>query len=445
MFPENFLWGCASSSYQVEGGAAQDGRGESIWDVFSHQPGNIKDNHNGDVSVDQYNRYPEDVAIMKNMGLNAYRFSLSWSRLLPTGRGEINQAGVDYYNRLIDSLLEADIEPWITLFHWDLPQALQEDFGGWESKVVVDYFADYARLVAEKYSDRVKNYFTLNEFFCFTDKSYGTCEFAPGIKLDRKGLNQVRHNSLLAHGKSVKALREAAVSEINVGLADNPRIFVPAIETQEYIDAAQKAMRIQNAPFMTTILEGAYPQEYLEQQGADSPEFTDEEMNIISEKIDFVGINAYYPMYVRPADNKLGYEIIDAPKEYPTMGADWIKFGPQIIYWAVRHVNEIWDVDNIYISENGCAATDEINENREILDVDRIAYLREHLNSALRVIEEGYPLNGYFLWSYIDNFEWADGYNYRFGIVYVDYKTLERIPKLSAEFYKNVITANALV
>jgi beta-glucosidase len=235
------------------------------------------------------------------------------------------------------------------------------------------------------------------------------------------------------------------VSDINVELADNPRIFVPAIETPEYIEAAAKAMRLQNAPFMTTILEGAYPHEYLEQQGNDAPVFSEDEMKTISERLDFVGVNAYYPMYVRPANNEFGYELIDAPADYPTMGADWIKFGPQIIYWAARHLKEIWGIESIYISENGCAATDIVNEKREILDVDRVAYLREHLESTLRALSEDYPVKGYFVWSYIDNFEWADGYNYRFGIVYVDYETLERIPKLSADFYREVIRSNTLV
>ena len=444
-FPDKFLWGCATASYQVEGAADLDGRGKSIWDTFSHQHGKVKNNDNGDVSVDQYHRFEEDIEIMKNMGLKAYRFSISWSRIFPTGRGEVNPLGIDYYNRLINTLLRAGIEPWITLFHWDLPQDLQAEYGGWQSREVVDYFGDYAGFISEEFSDRVKNYFTLNEFVCFTDRSYGLGIFAPGLCLPQKELSQVRHNSLLAHGKAVIALRDNSKAKISVGIADNPKVCVPIIETNEHIQAAEKAMRIVNAPFITTVLEGKYPTEYLSEQGTDAPEFTDSEMSIISTKLDFIGVNTYFPTYIRAADNDLGYEIVDIPDRYPVMGADWIKFGPQTIYWSARHLKDIWGVDNIYISENGCAATDKMNDNGEILDIDRILYLREHLNNAYRALSEGYPIKGYFVWSFIDNFEWTDGYSLRFGIVFTDYETLKRTPKLSAEFYGKVIKFNAVV
>ncbi|MFA5689300.1 MAG: GH1 family beta-glucosidase [Kiritimatiellales bacterium] len=444
-FPEKFLWGCATASYQVEGAANEDGRGKSIWDTFSHTPGNVKNNDTGDISVDQYHRYKEDIAIMKDIGIQAYRFSVSWPRVMPAGRRAVNQKGLDYYHRLIDALLDAGIQPWMTLFHWDLPQALQDDFGGWKSVETTDCFADYATLIAEQYADKVNGFFTVNELFSYTDQGYDACVFPPGIKVGRKIRNQIRHHALLGHGKAVLALRAVTGNKVPVGIAENPKIYVPIIETQEHIEASRCAMRIENSHFITAVLEEQYTPEYLIREGADAPDFTAEEMQIIGTPLDFIGINAYYPTYVRAASNALGYEIIPVPEKYPVMGKPWIKFGPQIIYWSARHLKEIWDIENLYITENGCAATDQITPDGKVLDVDRILYLREHFRSAKRAIDEGYPIKGYFVWSLIDNFEWADGYDTRFGIVYADYKTLKRTPKLSAGFLKKTISNNHLV
>lgn len=442
-FPKDFLFGAATASYQIEGASIEDGRGPSIWDTFSKKPGRTLFDHNGDVSVDQYHRYKEDVQLMKKLGLQAYRFSISWSRVLPEGKGPVNEMGFDYYNRLVDELLASGIQPWITLFHWDLPQALEDQYGGWRNKQIADDFADYASLVADRLSDRVKNFFTMNEFYCFIDKGYGMGDvfdsFAPGVKLPAKELNQTRHHALLAHGKAVQALRAHAKQPINVGIADNSNIYVPVTETEENITAARKAFREGNAWLITAIMEGRYLDCFLKEQGDNAPVFTEEEMKIIGSPLDFVGMNMYTPMLVQHADNKAGYEILPFSNSHPKFHMPWLNFGPQITYWAPRFAKELWNVESFYITENGCAADDHPNIQGKIIDTDRVAYLREHFSHAARAVSEGWPLKGYFVWSLMDNFEWAYGYTRRFGIVYVNYSTLERTPKLSAEWYRDVI------
>lgn len=448
-FPSEFTFGCATAAYQVEGAAAKDGRKPSVWDTFSHEPGRIVQDHNGDVSVDQYGRYKEDVQLMKWLGLGAYRFSLSWSRILPEGRGRVNEAGMDYYSRLVDELLANGIEPWVTLFHWDLPQALEDAYGGWRGRQIAEDFAEYAGLVAERLSDRVKNFFTINEFVCFVDKGYGMggqpmC-FAPGVKLSAKELNQTKHNALLAHGRAVQALRAHGRQRLNIGLAENSEICCPLTETEGDIAAARKAFREENGGYITPIMEGAYPASYLERWGTDAPVFTDEEMKVISEPLDFVGMNMYAPVLVREAENAQGYERVNVAEAHPRFGMPWLVFGPQITYWAPRFAKELWDVKAFYITENGCAADDHLERNGEVLDTGRVSYLREHFQQAQRAVEEGWPLKGYFVWSLMDNFEWCCGYTKRFGIVYVNYSTLERTPKLSAHWYRKLIAKRAVV
>jgi len=442
-FPKTFKFGAATASYQVEGAAREGGRAPSIWDTFSKSPGRIFNDDTGDVSVDQYHRYPADIAIMKDIGLGMYRFSISWSRALPGGYGTVNEKGLDYYNRLVDALLEADIEPWVTLFHWDLPQALQDEYGGWENARVADHFADYAALVTQRLSDRVRNFFTINEFICFTDKGYtrGTDPdaFAPGKSLSQKERNQVRHHALLAHGRAVQAIRQNARGPVNVGLAENASICCPVIETPENIVAAGKAFRIKNAAFLTAVMEGRYLDSYLVNEGANAPDFTEAEMKTISEPLDFVGLNMYAPDLVRAADNAEGFETIPVSPSHPRLTMPWLTMWPEITYWGPRHLKEIWGVKSVYITENGCAAQDKLDASGRVFDTDRVLYLRHHFKSAARAVAEGIPLHGYFVWSLLDNFEWAHGYSKRFGIVYVNYETLERTPKLSAEFYKALI------
>jgi beta-glucosidase len=442
-FPKDFLFGAATASYQVEGAATADGRGPSVWDTFSKKPGRTLFDHNGDVSVSQYHHYKEDVQLMKWLGLDAYRFSISWSRVLPEGKGRINEKGFDYYNRLVDELLAHGIQPWATLFHWDLPQALEDQYGGWRNKQIADDFADYASLVADRLSDRVKNFFTINEFFCFIEKGYGWGDvfdsFAPGLKVSNKELNQTRHHAVLAHGKAVQALRASAKQPLHIGIAENSTITCPITETEENITAARKAFRDFNGHYITTIMEGKYPESYLKQEGNDAPVFTDEEMKIIGSPLDFLGMNMYTPVLVRHAANEAGYETLPFSNSHPKFHMPWLNFGPQITYWAPRFAKELWNVTSFYITENGCAADDHLTLQGEVIDTDRVAYLREHFSHAARAVSEGWPLKGYFVWSLLDNFEWAYGYTRRFGIIYVNYSTLERTPKMSAHWYRDVI------
>lgn len=445
LLPKDFLWGCATSSYQVEGAVKEDGRGPSIWDTFSHTPGCVDNDHNADVACDQYHRYRADVQLLKWLGVKAYRFSIAWSRIFPEGYGAVNPKGMDYYNRLVDELLSNGIQPWVTLYHWDLPQGLETKYGGWESRETARHFGEYAGVVAERLSDRVRHFFTINEFDCFTDSGYLSGIFAPGKKLPPRRANQVRFHGILAHGLAVQALRAHARAPVQVGLAEDPLVCVPVMETEEHIAAARKAMRMENAFFLTPVMEGAYPTEWLAEEGANAPEFAPDDMKLIGAPLDFVGINAYCPRYVRAADNAKGYAVIPPPASYPRMDTPWLFIGPQILYWVPRHLKEIWGRTSVYITENGCACQDRLTANKEVLDTDRIFYLREHLRQVQRAVAEGWPLKGYFLWSLLDNFEWASGYSKRFGICYVNYQTQERIPKLSAHYYREVIARNSVV
>jgi beta-glucosidase len=444
-FPDGFLWGCATAAYQVEGAAQEDGRKPSVWDTYAHQPGHIAMGHTGDVAVDQYHRYAQDVQLMKWLGVKAYRFSIAWPRVFPDGSGQPNEKGMAYYERLVDALLAAGIEPYATLFHWDLPQACQDRFGGWQSRETAKLFAEYAGFVARRLSDRVAHFFTINEFSCFTDLAYGYGVFAPGLKLPPRQMNQVRHHAVLGHGLALAAIRAAARRPVQVGLAENSTMCVPVLETEPHIAAARRAMRQLNAPFLTAILEGKYTAEYLSAAGADAPQFTAEDMRIIGGHLDFVGLNCYAPTYIRAAEDPSGFAQVPHPSSYPHMASPWLYIGPQILYWGPRHLKEIWDVNNVMITENGCSADDKLAADGHVYDTDRVMYLRNHFVQAHRAVSEGWPLTGYFLWSLMDNFEWLDGYTKRFGIYYVNFETLERTAKLSAEFYRETIARRAVV
>lgn len=440
-YPKGFLWGCATAAYQIEGGAADDGRGPSVWDTFSHTPGKTNHGETGDVADDSYHLYKEDVQLLKNLGVSTYRMSISWSRVFPSGTGQFNPKGLDYYNRVVDELLANNITPYITLFHWDLPQALP---GGWQNRDTSKAFADYAAFMSKRLGDRVHHIMTTNEFVCFTDLGYRYGSFAPGLKLPAAEANQVRHHGILAHGLAVQAIRANTPSGTQVGLAENATVFVPVIETPEHIAAAQKATRDGNAPFLTTLMEGRYPESYLEQEGANAPKVETGDMKAISSPLDFVGLNIYTPSYVRADDSAKGYAVVPYPTSAPHMASPWIVLGPECIYWSVRNVCDLWKVPAIYITENGTSSDDVLTADGHVYDTDRVMYLRNHLTHLHRATEEGYPVKGYFLWSLMDNFEWADGYSKRFGIHYVDFKTLKRTPKLSAEWYKDVVAKNAV-
>lgn len=443
LFPEGFLWGSATASYQVEGAAQEDGRGVSIWDTFVRTPGRVANNATGDVADDFYHRYREDISQMKSLGLKAFRFSIAWPRVFPNGTGAPNPKGLDFYHRLIDALLEAGIEPYCTLFHWDLPQPLQ-DRGGWETRDTAKALADFAGYTAGKLSDKISHFVTVNEIRTFIENGNLVGSHAPGLKLDAKRIAQMSHCAILGHGLSVQAIRAAARPGTRVGIADNVLAMVPAVESAAYIDAARKAMREENAMYLTAIMEGRYTDLYLKRLGSSAPDFTVEEMKTIGSKLDFVGLNLYQPNYVCPDASEQGYAVIPLPESYPHMLSPWITLGPEILYWEPRLVHELWSPKEIYITENGTSSTDRPAADGKVYDLDRIMYLRNGLMHLQRAAAEKIPMRGYFLWSWLDNFEWADGYDRRFGIVYVDFATQKRTPKLSAEYYATVIRNNGV-
>ncbi|MGD0737866.1 MAG: GH1 family beta-glucosidase [Terracidiphilus sp.] len=440
-FPEGFLWGCATAAYQIEGGAAEDGRGPSVWDVFSHKPGITVNGDTGDVADDSYHLYKEDVRLLKNLGVATYRMSISWSRIFPQGTGQPNPKGLDYYNRVVDELLANKITPYITLFHWDLPAALP---GGWQSRDTSKAFAEYAAYVTKHLGGKVHHWMTTNEFSCFTDLGYQTGRFAPGLKLPPAQVNQVRHHAILAHGLGVQAIRANTPSGTKVGLAENTPVFVPVIESPEHIEAARNATQNHAAPFLAPLMEGKYSAAYLEREGANAPKVEPGDMEAIGSKLDFVGLNIYTADYVQADASSKGYAIVPRPTSYPHMGAAWINVVPECTYWSIRNVTDLWHPKAIFITENGCASDDVPNAAGEIEDTDRVMYLRNHIANVHRAVSEDYPIKGYFLWSLLDNFEWCDGYSKRFGIHYVDFKTEKRTPKLSAKWYRQVIARNAV-
>uniref|UniRef100_UPI00359C6D05 GH1 family beta-glucosidase n=1 Tax=Sphingomonas melonis TaxID=152682 RepID=UPI00359C6D05 len=440
-FPKRFRWGCSTAAYQIEGAVAEDGRGQSVWDVFSHTAGKIKNGDTGDVACDSYHRYQEDTQLIKALGVGSYRFSIAWPRIFPEGRGAVNQKGLDHYSRVIDDLLANGIEPHVTLFHWDTPTALP---GGWQNRDTAKAFADYAGLIAERFSDRVGHFMTTNEIRAFIDGGYGFGVHAPGIRSNLATLNQTRHHALLGHGLAVQAIRAGSRRRVQVGIAENPMIPVPVIETPEHVAAAQKAMRKMNGAFLETIMTGRYPAELLEAK-AKPPVIAAGDMAAIGSALDFVALNVYAPLYVRSAPDRAdGYAVVPRPRAFPTMDLDWLMVGPEVAYWAVRLVNDVWKPRSIYISENGCAAGDTLRDGR-VEDTDRIMFLRNYVANVQRAVQEGYPLDGYFVWSLLDNFEWTEGYAKRFGLHYVDFETQKRTPKLSAEWYRELIRRGQMV
>src|SRR5438477_891035 len=444
-FPTGFLWGTATASYQVEGAAAEDGRLPSIWDTFSHTPGKVANNATGDVADDHYHRYKDDVQLMKALGVKAYRFSIAWPRVFPKGSGAPNPKGLDFYNRLVDELLANGIEPFATLYHWDLPQALQDRVGGWQSSETSKAFANYAGYVAERLSDRVKSFFTVNEVGRFVNFGYGWGIDAPGLKLPPAVLNQVHHNVALGHGLAVQAIRARARAGTKVGPAENIAACLPAIDTPENIRAAEIATRELNAGFLNVVLTGKYTDAFLKYAGKDAPKFTGDELKVISSPNDFVGLNIYAPQfYVVASEKAPGFDVLPFPASFPRMNSDWLRVGPETAYWVPRLSAKIWNIDTIYISENGASADDKIAADGNVYDLDRIMYLRNYLTQLQRATAEGVPVRGYFLWSLMDNFEWIYGFDKRFGLYRVDFDTLRRTPKLSAAFYRNIIARNAV-
>ncbi len=451
-FPAGFQWGTATSAYQIEGATTIEGRKPSVWDTFSKTRGRTFKGQTGDQACDHYHRYQDDIKLMAALGVKNYRFSISWCRIVPDGRGAVNEAGVDFYRRLVDCLVEHGITPYATLFHWDSPQALEDRYGSWRSREMASDFADYTSAIVSRLGDRITHWTTLNEISCFTQMGYcviGTPQHAPGTRVRAvKEVWQTTHHALLAHGLGAQAIRAASPRSCSVSIVDNFGVTVPLTESPEDIDAAKTAFQYHcgNGGIVYPIVTGSYNQAFLDQLGSDAPDIQTGDLETIHQPLDFLGLNIYTGTYIRAADNWQGCEWIDFPKGYPALHMPWLQLVPESLYWGIRHVSETLNRPElpIFITENGCAAQDEVNRG-EILDLDRILYLRQHLIGVQRAATEGYPILGYFVWSFMDNFEWSWGYDRRFGITYVDYRTQERIPKSSYHWYAECVRQNRVV
>lgn len=442
-FPENFTWGAATASYQIEGASNEGGRGPSTWDTFCEEPGRVINGDSGAVACDHYHRWQDDIGLMKELNLQAYRFSLAWPRILPEGDGKPNAEGIAFYDRLIDGLLESGIDPWVTLFHWDLPQSLQDRFGGWRSRETVDRFADYATLVAGKFGDRVKNWFTINEIICFTSVAHDKDEFAPGGLLPKKETNQTVHHALLGHGKALQAIKSVH-PEARVGLVENLSPVWPLYEKEEHIEAARKAFYDRNVQRLFPALTGRYDEEAYIRAFGDMPDVQDGDMEIIGTKADLIAYNYYSGAPVVAADNVSGYEEVRLPSGYPRTDMGW-GITPRGLYWTLRFSADYFPGMDTYVAENGQAAADREERDGSVMDLDRLEYYRSHLEMCSRANSDGANLKGYFAWSLMDNFEWAHGYSKRFGLVRVNYRSQERTIKASGRYYADVIKANRVL
>lgn len=443
-FSPQFVFGVAAAAAQIEGAAFVDGKGASIWDHFARTPGKVANGDNLDVACDHYHRFDEDFALMASLGVQHYRLSIAWPRIYPNGDGPVNEAGLDFYRRLLDSLARHGITPWVTLFHWDLPQALEER-GGWTSRATVDAFAVYAQTVVKALAGRVKNWITLNEIRCFTWLAYGIGSKAPGRKESDAVVGQTIHHALLAHGHAVQAVRAHGGPGARVGLTDNCDVAVPVTETPADIAAAQAWFLDKNAHILGAIHGGGYSQAYLQRVGDAAPVVQPGDFDLISLPTDFLGLNIYTATYIRAGRDGQPYEALAFPANYPRADSAWLNLVPQAIYWAPRMCHELYGQRSIYITENGCGYNEEPVVNGEVIDLHRRDYLRNHLREVHRAVADGVPLDGYFLWSFIDNYEWEDGYERRFGIVHCDFATQRRTPKLSARYYADVIRERRIV
>ena len=443
-FPPGFVWGAATAAYQVEGAWDTDGRGPSIWDTFSHQAGNILGDDTGDEACQQYTRYPQDVALMAGLGLHAYRFSVSWSRVLPEGRGPVNTAGLDYYDRLVDSLLEGGIAPITTLFHWDLPQALQDD-GGWANRDCASAFGEYAAVVGDRLGDRVDRWITLNEPWVHMMYGHVTGEHAPGIR-DWGIALQSAHHLMLGHGKAVAALR--ALSSSPVGTTNLLGPYEPASPAPQDIQAAQRGHQMQNEWFLQPVVEGTYPQElwtHFEQQGL-APKVLGGDAEEMSPQLDFLGVNYYFRHITRHDEHGLGalqFSTSMGPGPRTAMGWEARAAGlTTVLEW----LHERFAPTSVLITESGAAYEDPIPAavSTVVEDTERANYLVDHVTAVHRAIQSGVPVDGYLAWSLLDNFEWAYGYSARFGVVHVDFTTQARTVKRSGLVLGELARTNVL-
>jgi len=434
-FPDDFLWGAATASYQVEGAVKEGGRTPSIWDTFSHTPGKIAHGHTGDMACDQYHRYGEDVQLMADLGLGAYRFSLSWSRIIPHGIGRVNEEGAAYYKNLISALRDKNIEPVVTLYHWDLPQEL-EDAGGWPERATADAFQKYAESCFELFPD-VKYWITLNEPLCSSVLGYLQGTQAPGIRDRQKSMSAI-HHLLLAHGKAVNSYRKRGLGG-QIGITLNMQTPRPATSSSRDREAADRAADLRTRMFLDPVMGRTYPRRYLDAYPGYPLPVQSGDMETIAAKLDFLGVNFYWEDAVvwdqsKPEKYRL------TPQYQPTTAMGW-PVTPEGLYRHLKWIAHETDGLPLYVTENGAAFNDVLGtDGNSCHDSERIEYLKSYLAACRRAIETGVPLKGYFLWSLIDNFEWSYGYEKRFGIVYCDFKSQRRLPKDSFYFYRDVIS-----
>jgi len=430
-FSKDFIWGVATASYQIEGAYDKDGRGESIWDRFSKTPGKVLKGHTGDVACDHYHRYKEDIALIKDLGVDSYRFSLAWPRIIPEGSGAVNQKGIDFYKRLIDELLDQGISPAVTVYHWDLPQVL-EDKGGWLNRDTAKHLRDFAAVAFEEFNYGVDKWITLNEPWCSAYLGYGSGEQAPGKKDFAANIN-ASHHLLLAHGLALEAYRELNLTE-DIGITFNLSHHYPVSDKPEDLDATRIADGLLNRWYLDPVFKGAYPADMTELIKLVEPFVKEGDLDLISKPNDFLGINMYSRNIVKADENG---QPQSQPAVHPVTAMGW-EIYPESLYDLLVRVDKDYGPIPIYITENGAAFDDRV-ENGKVHDAKRTDYLERHFAQAARAIEAGIPLKGYYVWSLLDNFEWAFGYERRFGIIYVDFDTQERIMKDSAIWYKQFL------
>lgn len=447
-FKESFVWGAATASYQIEGAFQEDGKGKDIWNIYCEQKGKVLDGHTGNIACDHYHRYEEDIKLMADMGLKAYRFSISWARILPKGIGEVNQKGIDFYNRLIDTLLSYGIEPYITLFHWDYPYELYRK-GAWLNDDSVSWFEEYTKVIAEHFTDRVTHFFTLNEPQVFIGLGYVQGIHAPGQKVGEREFFQISHNVLKAHGTAVKTLRKYGKQPLKIGFAPCGSMNYPETESKEDIEAARESifavpdtladLAMCVAWWSDPVFLGTYPKEALLKYKEFLPEITPEDMELISQPLDFMGQNVYNGKEIRKG-TKESFEITPMKPGYVKTAFNW-PVTPKCLNWGMKFLYERYQKP-IYITENGLSCHDTVSLDGQVHDPNRIDFLNRYLLELRNAASGEADIAGYFLWSFMDNFEWGSGYHERFGIVHVDYETLQRIPKDSAHWYKTIIEQN---
>ena len=444
-FPKEFLWGTATASYQIEGAAQEDGRGESIWDRFCRTPGKVANGDTGDVACDHYHRYEADVDLMAELGFQTYRFSMAWPRLFPTGEGRLNQKGIDFYKRLVEKLRARSIIPAVTLYHWDLPQALEEK-GGWANRDTAYRFQEYAAEAYRQLGDSISYWITLNEPWCSAFLGHAIGHHAPG-HTDWPLAVRTSHHLMLGHGLAVQAFREIIGAKAQIGITLNLAPVYAATDSPEDRAAAYRLDGYQNRWFLDPVFRGEYPDDmlasYTALAGAPLDYIRPEDLPVIGSPIDFLGINYYSRARVR-ANGESGFFGLDGlPADAPLTDMGW-EIVPDCLYDLLVRIKADYGDLPLYITENGAAFPDQVDATGAVADVERVEFLRGHFAAAHRAIESGVNLKGYYVWSFMDNFEWAFGYDKRFGIVYCDYATQKRIPKRSALWYRDLIRERRL-